>query len=53
MITSRATEKHQAMAEQAGVTRMLGKPFSEDSLVALVRELIAERSAAEATSIAG
>lgn len=47
MITSRATEKHQAMAEQAGVTRMLGKPFSEDSLVALVRELIAERAAAE------
>ncbi|MCC7249539.1 MAG: response regulator, partial [Lysobacter sp.] len=46
MITSRATEKHQAMAEQAGVTRMLGKPFSEDSLVALVRELIAERAAA-------
>ena len=45
MITSRATEKHQAMAEQAGVTRMLGKPFSEDSLVLLVRELIAGRSA--------
>lgn len=48
MITSRATDKHQTMAEQAGVTRMLGKPFSEDSLVALVRELIAERSAAAA-----
>lgn len=44
MITSRATDKHQAMAEQAGVTRMLGKPFSEDSLVALVRDLIAERA---------
>jgi chemotaxis protein histidine kinase CheA/ActR/RegA family two-component response regulator len=44
MITSRATDKHQAMAEQAGVTRMLGKPFSEDSLVALVRELIASQS---------
>jgi chemotaxis protein histidine kinase CheA len=44
MITSRATDKHQAMAEQAGVTRMLGKPFSEDSLVALVRELIATQS---------
>lgn len=49
MITSRATEKHLAMAEQAGVTRMLGKPFSEDALVTLVRELIAERTAAEAT----
>ncbi len=46
MITSRATDKHQAMAEQAGVTRMLGKPFSEDSLVMLVRELIAEHAAA-------
>jgi chemosensory pili system protein ChpA (sensor histidine kinase/response regulator) len=44
MITSRATDKHQAMAEQAGVTRMLGKPFSEDGLVALVRDLIATRA---------
>ncbi len=48
MITSRATDKHQAMAEQAGVTRMLGKPFSEDSLVVLVRELIAERAGVDA-----
>lgn len=46
MITSRATDKHQTMAEQAGVTRMLGKPFSEDSLVMLVRELIAEQATA-------
>ncbi len=50
MITSRATEKHQTMAEQAGVTRMLGKPFSEDSLVILVRDLIAERRNAEAAT---
>ncbi|GAA4792724.1 hybrid sensor histidine kinase/response regulator [Lysobacter hankyongensis] len=50
MITSRATDKHQAMAEQAGVTRLLGKPFSEDTLVALVRSLIAERASAEAAS---
>jgi chemotaxis protein histidine kinase CheA/ActR/RegA family two-component response regulator len=49
MITSRATDKHQTMAEQAGVTRMLGKPFSEDSLVMLVRELIAERATADTT----
>lgn len=41
MITSRATDRHQAMAAEAGVTRMLGKPFSEDSLVALVRALVA------------
>ncbi len=46
MITSRTTDKHQTMAEQAGVTRMLSKPFSEDSLVALVRGLIAESAAA-------
>lgn len=51
MITSRATEKHLAMAEQAGVTRMLGKPFSEDSLVALVRELIADHAALHADAI--
>lgn len=50
MITSRATDKHQAMAEQAGVTRLLGKPFSEDSLVALVRGLIAERASTETAS---
>jgi chemotaxis protein histidine kinase CheA len=49
MITSRATDKHQAMAEQAGVTRMLGKPFSEDTLVALIRDLIAERIALDTT----
>lgn len=41
MITSRATDKHRAMAEQAGVTRLLGKPFAEDALVSLVRDLIA------------
>lgn len=43
MITSRTTEKHRALAAEAGVTDMLGKPFSEDSLVGLVRQLIAER----------
>ncbi|TXH76251.1 MAG: hybrid sensor histidine kinase/response regulator [Lysobacteraceae bacterium] len=43
MITSRATDKHRAMAEQAGVTQLLGKPFSEDALVTLVQDLIAAR----------
>lgn len=46
MITSRATDKHRAMAEQAGVTRLLGKPFAEDALVSLVRDLIAAQAAA-------
>lgn len=50
MITSRATDKHQTMAEQAGVTRLLGKPFSEDALVSLVRSLIAERASADTAS---
>ena len=54
MITSRATDKHRAMAEQAGVTRLLGKPFAEDALVGLVRELIAAQAAARPTeSVAG
>lgn len=44
MITSRATDKHRAMAEEAGVTRLLGKPFAEDALVALVRDLIAAQA---------
>lgn len=54
MITSRATDKHRAMAEQAGVTRLLGKPFAEDALVGLVRELIATQATAKpAESAAG
>lgn len=49
MITSRATDKHRAMAEEAGVTRLLGKPFAEDALVTLVRELIAAHANGTAT----
>lgn len=45
MITSRASEKYQQMATQAGVTKLLGKPFVEDELVNLVRQLVAETSA--------
>lgn len=43
MITSRATGKHLAMAEQAGVTHVLAKPVGEDALVQLVRGLVAAR----------
>ncbi len=46
MITSRATDRHRAMAEQAGVTRLLGKPFAEDALVGLIRDLIATQATA-------
>jgi chemotaxis protein histidine kinase CheA/ActR/RegA family two-component response regulator len=42
MITSRASDKYKLMAEEAGVTRLLGKPFSEDALVTLVRGLVEE-----------
>ena len=41
MITSRASDRYRLMAEEAGVTRLLGKPFSEDELVTLVRDLVA------------
>ena len=33
MITSRATEKHQSMANSAGVNVYLTKPFSEEILM--------------------
>lgn len=41
MITSRTSEKHQQLADEAGVTELLGKPYNEDQLVQLVRRLIA------------
>jgi chemotaxis protein histidine kinase CheA/CheY-like chemotaxis protein len=40
MITSRATDKYKQMAAEAGVTRLLGKPFADDELVNLVRRLV-------------
>jgi CheY-like chemotaxis protein len=42
MITSRAGDKYQAQAEEAGVTVMMGKPFSEDELILCVRTLMAQ-----------
>ncbi|WP_343792534.1 hybrid sensor histidine kinase/response regulator [Dokdonella soli] len=48
MITSRTAEKHRLMAEEAGVTRMLAKPVSEDMLVTLVADLIASRASVTA-----
>jgi chemosensory pili system protein ChpA (sensor histidine kinase/response regulator) len=40
MITSRANDKYLTMAAEAGVTKLLGKPFAEDDLVSLVRDLV-------------
>jgi len=41
MITSRASEKYQVLADAAGVSLMLGKPISEDDLISNVRKLMA------------
>jgi len=46
MITSRATDKYRAMAEEAGVTQFMGKPFDEDELVSAVRQCIATAAVA-------
>ena len=37
MITSRTAEKHQDHARQLGVNHYLGKPYSEDELLGLIR----------------
>ena len=37
MITSRIAEKHREHARELGVNHYLGKPYSEDELMALVR----------------
>ncbi len=46
MITSRIAEKHREHARELGVNHYLGKPYSEDELIALVRQfcLAAEQS---------
>ena len=37
MITSRIAEKHREHAKELGVDHYLGKPYSEDALLTLVR----------------
>lgn len=44
MVTSRASGKYQTMAQEAGVDRLIGKPYSEDQLLATVEQLIAART---------
>ena len=41
MITSRIAEKHREHAKELGVDRYLGKPYSEDELMGLVRSYCA------------
>ncbi|MBN8487985.1 MAG: response regulator, partial [Burkholderiales bacterium] len=40
MITSRIAQKHRDHARELGVDHYLGKPYDEDSLLALVRQLV-------------
>ena len=41
MITSRIAEKHREYARELGVDHYLGKPYSEDELIRLVRQYCA------------
>ncbi len=41
MITSRAAEKHRALARELGVDLYLGKPFQEQDLLSSLREMLA------------
>ena len=43
---ARASDKYRVQAEEAGVTLMLGKPFSEDELIINVRRLMGEHLSA-------
>jgi two-component system phosphate regulon response regulator PhoB len=46
LLTARAQAADRAVAEAAGVDRFVAKPFSPQSLVAAIDELLAERGAA-------
>ena len=48
MITSRIAEKHRDHAKSLGVDHYLGKPYSEDELIGLVRHYCAEKALAPA-----
>ena len=47
MITSRIAEKHREHARALGVDHYLGKPYSEDELIGLVRQYCAAAVEAE------
>lgn len=48
MITSRIAEKHREHAKLLGVDHYLGKPYSEEELLRLVRQFTAAEAAVEA-----
>ncbi len=46
MITSRIAEKHREHAKELGVDHYLGKPYSEDELLALIRQYSSQATTA-------
>jgi chemosensory pili system protein ChpA (sensor histidine kinase/response regulator) len=44
IITSRATEKHRSYAFEIGVNHYLGKPYQEEELLRIMKEVIAQGS---------
>ena len=50
MITSRIAEKHREHAQQLGVNHYLGKPYSEEELLRLVRSYTSETALAAAAA---
>jgi chemosensory pili system protein ChpA (sensor histidine kinase/response regulator) len=52
MITSRTAEKHRRYAAEIGVNVYLGKPFNEDELLRTLQQLIGDKAAATASSVA-
>ena len=47
MITSRIADKHRNYAQELGVNHYLGKPYSEDELLGLLREYVLETTIVE------
>ena len=45
MITSRIAEKHRQHARELGVNHYLGKPYSEEELISLVRHYCSQEAA--------
>ncbi|CAG9174260.1 Hpt domain-containing protein [Cupriavidus respiraculi] len=52
MITSRTADKHRRYASEIGVNVFLGKPYNEDELLMTLHQLIGERAAGTAGSVA-
>jgi len=48
MITSRIAQKHRDHAAQLGVEHYLGKPYSEEKLLALITQCMSQQTEAQA-----